>query len=200
MKNKKFNLFHFIEENFNNSFNYVKDSRKFIYSIILVFFFFALVGFFVPLPPEISKELLDYFRKIIEETKGFGLFDLIIFLFRNNSLSGFMGLFFGVILGIFPVINAIINGLVLGFVSNLSVTKNGAISLWRLFPHGIFELPAIFISLGLGVKLSTFIFKKDKLNSLINFLEKSFWSFLLIVVPLLILAAIIEGTLIYLGF
>jgi len=157
------------------------------------------VGFFVPLPAEISKELLDYFRKIIEETKGFGLFDLIIFLFRNNSFSGFMGLFFGVVLGIFPVINAIINGLVLGFVSNLSVTESGAFSLWRLLPHGIFELPAIFISLGLGVKLSTFIFKKDKLDSLRDFLEKSFWSFLLIVIPLLVLAAIIEGTLIYLG-
>ena len=34
--------------------------------------------------------------------------------------------------------------------------------LFRLLPHGIFELPAIFISLGLGLRFGMFIFQKEK--------------------------------------
>jgi len=42
----------------------------------------------------------------------------------------------------------------------LSVGIEGYGILWRLVPHGIFELPAVFISLGLGIKLGTFIFRE----------------------------------------
>lgn len=202
MKNKikkNFSLENFIDEKFNLSLSYIKESRKFIYSIIVIFFFFALIGFFVPLPTDVATAVLNYFKDLVGKTKGFGLFEMISFLFSNNSLSSFMGLFFGFFFGIFPVLNAILNGLVLGFAAHFSVTENGVLSLWRLFPHGIFELPAIFISLGLGVKLSTFVFKKKKADAFRDFLEKSFWSYVLIVLPLLVIAAIIEGTLIYLG-
>jgi len=199
MKNKKFSILGLINEKLDSSFEYIKDSEKFIYFAIGVFSFFAIVGFLVPLPPDVSKQILDYFKKIVEETKGFGLVDLIAFLFSNNSASGFMALFLGFFFGIFPFFNAVVNGIVLGVVANMSVSENGVFSLWRLFPHGVFELPAIFISFGLGLKFSTFVLKKNKLETFKEFLEKSFWSYLLIVIPLLIVAAIIEGTLIYLG-
>lgn len=199
MKNKKFSILGLIDEKLNYSFEYLKDSKKFIYFAIGIFSFFAVVGFLVPLPPDVSKQIIDYFKKIVEETKGFGLVDLIAFLFSNNSASGFMALFFGFFFGIFPFFNAVVNGMILGVVANMSVSENGVFSLWKLFPHGIFELPAIFISLGLGLKFSTFILKKNKLETFKEFLEKSFWSYFLIAIPLLIVAAIIEGTLIYFG-
>ena len=70
--------------------------------------------------------------------------------------------------------------------------------LWRIFPHGIFELPAVFISLGLGLKLGTFIFQRNKLKAFAEFFWNSLRVFLFIVLPLLIIAAIIEGSLIFL--
>lgn len=199
MKKRNPSILVFINEKLSDSFEYIKDSEKFIYFAVGIFSFFALVGFLAPLPPDVSKQIIDYFKKIVEETKGFGLVDLIVFLFKNNAASGFMALFLGFFFGVFPFFNAVLNGTVLGVVANISVSEKGFFSLWRLFPHGVFELPAIFISIGLGLKLSTFILKKDKLETLKEFLEKSFWSYLLIVVPLLIVAAIIEGTLIYFG-
>jgi uncharacterized membrane protein SpoIIM required for sporulation len=59
-------------------------------------------------------------------------------------------------------------------------------------------LPAIFISLGLGLKTGMFIFQKDKIKILKKYLYNSIKVFLLIVIPLLIIAGFIEGTLMFL--
>ena len=97
------------------------------------------------------------------------------------------------------MIIAIANGYILGFVSSMSVESAGVASLGKIIPHGIFELPAIFISLGLGLKFGTFAFQKNKAKSFKNYLINSLRVFLLIVIPLLIIAGIIEGTLIFLA-
>ena len=76
-----------------------------------------------------------------------------------------------------------------------AVSLEGILTLWKLFPHGIFEIPAVIISLGLGLRLGiTLMFKTKK------FKKESFSSllvFLLVVTPLLIIAAIIEGFLVF---
>ena len=65
--------------------------------------------------------------------------------------------------------------------------KEGIFILWRLLPHGIFEIPAILISTSLGIRLGT-DFKNFKKN-----LKSAIRVFLLIIVPLLVIAGIIEG-------
>ncbi len=46
-KNKKeFNL----KEEYKKSWNYLKESKNFIYIIVTVFFVFVLIGFFIPAP------------------------------------------------------------------------------------------------------------------------------------------------------
>ena len=58
-------------------------------------------------------------------------------------------------------------------------------------------MPAVFISLGLGLKLGMFIFSKKPGLELRKRFFESLNVFLFIVVPLLIIAAIIEGILIF---
>ena len=198
-KKEKINLGNFFEEQYKISFSYIKESKNFIYFAILVFFAFVILGFLIQLPPNLNSQILDYFHRLVEETQGFGWIDLITFIFSNNLLSGFMGLFFGVILGIFPFFSSAANGFMVGFAASLSVSKEGIFSLWRLFPHGIFELPAIFISFGLGLKLSTFLGYKEKWKTLRKFIEKSVSVYIFVIIPLLVVAAIIEGTLIFFG-
>ena len=105
----------------------------------------------------------------------------------------------GIFFGIFPLWFTLQNGYVLGFVSSISVGEAGIGSLWRIIPHGIFELPAIFISLGLGIKLGSFVFYKDSRKKFNEFLKNSLRVFIFIVIPLLVLAGIIEGFLICSG-
>jgi stage II sporulation protein M len=176
-------------------FNFLKGTKKFLNIIIGVFVFFAFVGLFFPVPVEISQRLLDYFSELILQTEGFGAFEMIWFLFKNNLFASFFGLIFGILFGVFSIFNAIVNGFVLGFVSRLSVVKNGIFSLWRLFPHGIFEIPALFISLALGLRLGMSLIgvRDDKFGE--NF-KWSLKTFFLVVVPLLVIAAVIEGVLI----
>lgn len=194
MKKKfKFNF----KEEYKRSFSYIKESRKFIYFSILIFFLFVFVGAFFQAPPDLSKKILDFIRNLLEETNNFSWMHLIFFIFLNNLKTSFYGLFSGFLLGFFPFVLSIFNGYILGFVSSLSVKKSGIFILLDLLPHGIFELPAIFISFGLGMKFGEFIFKKDKLKYFKLFLYDSLRVFIFVIFPLLLIAAIIEGTLIF---
>ena len=197
MKMKKQENFNFIEE-YKKSWNFIRESKNFIYSVIGIFFIFSLIGFFITTPTIIAEQILKFIEELLLKTQDMGQFELIRFIFFNNIQSSFFGMIFGVFLGIFPILAVVANGYVLGFVASLVVNDGGILVLWRLFPHGIFELPAIFISLGLGLKIGTFIFQEKKFESLKKYSLNSLRVFLFIVLPLLIIAAIIEGSLIYL--
>ena len=187
----------FLKEQYSKSWNYIKLSREFIYSAILIFAIFVVLGFFFPVPELLEKEILKMIQDILAKTKGLSGLEMTNFIFWNNLQSSFFGMIFGVLLGIFSAAVALVNGYVLGFVSKIVVIEAGFSSLWTLFPHGIFELPAIFISFGMGIKFGTFIFYKEKLKSFNKFFINSLRVFIFIVLPLLIIAAIIEGSLIF---
>ena len=231
----------FFRENYRESLDYIKDSRNFIYSIMAIFLSFSFIGFFVPAPSVLETKILEFIAELLRETGGLSQLELIKFIFFNNIQSSFIGMLFGIILGIFPVIAALANGYLLGFVAEKTAETGGIYILWRIFPHGIFELPALFISLGLGLKLGIialiffivkpiqFYWNKNKLisfsfilfylptliitlisnNKLRNLMEKLLFNYLdylsksikvffFIVIPSLIIAAVIEGSLIFL--
>jgi len=208
----------FFKRGFQESWNYMKESRNFIYSIIFIFLLFALIGFFIPAPAILEQKILEFIEDLLRKTQGMSSSDLIAFIFFNNLQSSFLGMVFGIFFGIFSVLTTLANGYVLGFVAAKTVESSGISVLWRLLPHGIFELPALFISLGLGLKLGSFVFRKTvnilkflmplrlKIKdfkfkdheSLTIYLVKSIKVFLFIIIPLLIIAAIIEGSLIFL--
>lgn len=190
------------QQNFNlkkeckESLNYIKESKNFIYTIIGIFVGFFLIGFFIPAPEAIENQILDFIKQLLEKTSDMSQGELIRFIFLNNLQSSFIGMVFGVVLGIFSIFATISNGYLLGFVAAISVKSEGILVLWRLLPHGIFEIPAIFISLGLGLKLGMFVFEKNKIDSLKKYFKSSLKVFLFIILPLLIIAGIIEGLLI----
>lgn len=179
---------------FEESICYLKESTIYFWIIIGLFFFSALIGFVFPENFVFFDELL---KELAEKTAGLGHGELTWFIFQNNIFSSFIGLIFGVFFGIFPLMGALINGLLLGYVYALASATEGFGVIWMLVPHGIFELPAVFISLGLGLKLGMFIFVKNKKKELFERLNKSLKVFVIIVLPLLIIAAIIEGVLIF---
>lgn len=197
LKNKVKNFS--FREQYKKSFTYLKESRKFIYSVLILFFVVGLIGFFVSPPSGVEEKIMDFLRDLLNETEGFGCFEMIKYLFFNNIQSAFIGMILGVFLGIFPLIATVSNGYLVGFVGSLSVGEAGLGSLWRLLPHGIFELPAVFISLGLGVKLGSFVFHENSREKFNEFLKNSFRVFIFIVLPLLVMAGIIEGFLICSG-
>lgn len=195
-KNKKFSL----KEQYKLSWNYIQETKNFIWLVILFFIISALIGFFIPAPESFVQKILEYIAELLEKTAGMSGLELTGFIFLNNLQSSFGVVIFGFVFGLVPIIATLANGYVIGFVASMTVNLEGIVFLWRLLPHGIFELPAIFISLGMGVKFGTFIFQKDKIESFKEFFWNSLRVFIFVVIPLLIIGAIIEGSLISLGW
>lgn len=209
---------------------------------LLIFIFFIGLGYISILvfPSElttpIEKALNNLIRDLIEKTEGLSAQELISFIFWNNSKSAFFGLIFGIFLAIVPIMILTVNGFLLGYVIYKTTLIKGTTIIWRLFPHGIFEIPAIIIATALGIKIGVDLmintfkhFDKNLPNKTIyglillsmiffwisfpiifiytlyykelrikfyNNLTKSLLVFFLFIIPLLIIAAIIEGLLI----
>jgi stage II sporulation protein M len=199
IKNSKTLKGNFIYRNFIDGLKFIKTSKNYIFFALCIFILFAIIGYFITLPTLLYNQLMFFIKNLASQTAGLNVFGLIGFIFWNNLKSSFFALFFGICLGLLPFVMIVFNGFILGFVSRLSVDKSseGIFSLWRLLPHGIFELFAVFISVGLGFKLGTVLFSKNPQKELKNRFILSVKTFFFVVLPLLFVAAIIEGILIF---
>ena len=188
----------FFKKNFKEGLSYTKTSKNFIYAVSAVFVLFVLIGYFIPAPAFVEEIISKFIEELIKMTEGMSWADLTKFILSNNLKSSFLGMALGIVFGIFSVMTALVNGYVLGFVASKVASAEGIAVLWKLLPHGVFELPALLISMGLGLRLGTFIFKKKKLKTFKEFSVQSLRAFIFVVLPLLVIAALIEATLIFL--
>lgn len=171
----------------------MRESVPAILGIIVLFVVSAIVAFFIP-------DVFSFFDPLLKELgsslTGKNAFEIILFIFQNNVMSALLGLVLGVFFGLVPIMNALVNGTLVGYVLSRASAVEGLSVIWRLVPHGIFELPAIFISLGLGLRLGRVLFSRQPLEHFKERFSLSIKLFLLVILPLLIIAACIEGLLI----
>lgn len=178
-----------IGKRYKECWQFIKESRNYIYIIFVLLVLSALIGFFFPV------FFNDFIKKFIQESinaiKGLGFFQLFIYILKNNMITALLSVIFGIVFGIFPLLTTLFNGYVIGYVASASVKVAGYSVLFRLLPHGIFEIPAIVIALALGLRLGTFIFRKKA--RLKYEIDRSAKVFLYVVIPLLVIAALIEA-------
>jgi len=184
-----------LKKQFNEARAYLNESVMYIYAIVAMFLLSAIIGFIFRDNLTFLNRLL---KELLERSLDLNTIEMIFFILQNNLQSSLFSILLGIIFGIFPIFSSVSNGLVLGYVLGLSYEVSGLASWWRLLPHGIFELPAIFISFGLGLKLglAPFSRKRNKIKELKRRLYNSINVLLTIIIPLLIIAALIEGLLI----
>jgi stage II sporulation protein M len=185
-----------IYRSFLSSLRYISTSKRYIYFSLALFIAASIIGFLFP--GWFEEQILKLIEELIKKTEDMGTFELIRFIMLNNIRSSFIALITGVFLGIIPLIITITNGYVIGFVANKTISIGGITVLWRLLPHGVFEIPAVIISIGIGFRLGMFfiVSKKRNLRELWKELVSALKVFLLVIIPLLIIAGIIEGVLI----
>jgi len=75
----------------------------------------------------------------------------------------------------------------------LSLQENPRIGFLNILPQGIFELPAFFLACGIGLRRGFWIFRKNKEESYGERAKKGYFIFFRLVLPLLVIAAVIEG-------
>ncbi|MCX6572302.1 MAG: stage II sporulation protein M [Candidatus Aminicenantes bacterium] len=175
-----------------------------------------VVGFvFFMLSPGQEKKALDFVIRALKDIKLQGSpLVLALTLFYHNARASVVAIAAGVVPFLFlPILDPLLNGGVLGLL--VSVTKHQGLDVPRLvltkiLPHGVFELTAVLYTTSLGLYLSAGMGKKavaawhqrrngqqpqppaavDPTESLAR---NVFRSFLLVVLPLLLVAAFIEG-------
>lgn len=183
------------KKTYSEAWKYIQESRNYIWFAFGIFILFGILGYLFPI--YFVEEIEQFIKELITKTENFNTLQLISYIFLNNSWSAFIAILFGFIFGFVPLFSLIANGYLLGFVSSRVVAELGWFELWKLFPHGIFEIPAILIAIGLGLKLGTAMFhRKDIGKELRKRFILSLKVFFYVLLPLLILAAIIEGSLI----
>ncbi len=173
-----------------------------------IFFLSFLFGYYIGYfnPQEAKSAYLEIFENFsfLFQLNNFLLF---LFIFLNNSLKVFLFMFLGILGGVIPVFFLIVNGMTLGlvvWVVSQEVTL-GEILL-SLLPHGVFELPALFIGSALGISLGASSYKlisqRKKIKEIIKGPLKSdlifsLRTFTYVILPLLFIAALIEVLLIH---
>lgn len=148
--------------------------------------------------PEIPAAILTYFNEVVADSgivRDDGSFSALA-LFGNNLRAMVLSTLYGFIPFLYlPSLSMGVNAILLGMVAS-SVNGQWLLLAAGILPHGIFELPALCLSLAAGLCLC------QNINRYIRKNEKGFMKPLLlnilrvtglVVIPLLVVAAIMES-------
>jgi stage II sporulation protein M len=123
-------------------------------------------------------------------------FAMFIFIFIKNAVALLVSFALSPIFCLVPILALFVNGWLVALVSSIVVEeKSLGFVLAGLLPHGIIELPALFIgeaaALSFGAMAVIALFKKEKRNLLLPSLKQNL-KYLWIALALFLPAAIIE--------
>ena len=185
---------------------YSENLKKITFKVGVFFIIIMILGIVVFMFDigGLATQLMGFFDETIENLSG--LFDeegniSTLALIFNNVRVSFLALFFGLIPFLFlPVfvliINAALVGVLLGLVSGEGILIGIFTFLLGILPHGILELPAIFISISAGLILCSTITKtilrRNQKFTISEAFINGLKTVVFICVPLMILAGIIE--------
>lgn len=197
-----------IKEEYSHAFSFAKKLKWFFLITIILFLVAAVVSHFAfstlyKNNPELMK---THFEELTAMINSKGLSDedgsiSAIGLFKNNFIASLMSLIMGFVPFLYvPLLSLGVNAVLIGMVSAvMDQTIGGGLFelLVSIAPHGIFELPALFLCVAGGMFLCTEINAKilyrPERAPLLQTIGEMARMIILITVPLLIAAAVIEA-------
>jgi len=179
---------------FGGSGDYVWELRYQFAICLLLFVSTLAMGFYLGnrLPVTLLEELMGQFPEL--ETMSY--WQIFLFIAGNNIFKGFLWMLLGLIFGIPPLLFIALNGFFVGWVAyDASVRHSIEFAVVALTPHGIIEIPAFLVSMAAGMRLGYQLINTLRhRGSLKAELVRSLRLFVMRIIPLLLLAAIIEVT------
>ena len=173
------------------------------YHCSLLFFFAGVAVYLLGLLfPSVVEELVHAFQQMILDKDVMDTLGNISAwgLFINNWSASFLSILYGflpfVFLSLYPLL---LNGGTLGIFAAWYELAGESMGLFlaAILPHGIFEIPAICIACALGLRLCMLLCRKllrrQTECSVTEYLANALRCALLLILPLLILAAVVEA-------
>lgn len=135
----------------------LRDGRRYIWAALLLFLLGALLGFMnrEQLSGMITPLLknLEEIAAQIEEVNSPWYMSWVIF--QNNVTAALTMLLVGIFIFIIPLFALFVNGAAVGYVLAVTAEEAGlsplAMLVFGILPHGVLELPAIFLAGGIGL-------------------------------------------------
>jgi len=174
---------------------YLRSISSFVALSVFIFALTSVMGYWTAaLDPDIASKWmaeLDALRWIMQQPPLI----IMIIIFLKNLLASATALLLGLGLGLIPLLVVTSNGFLLGVVAYSAIQKSGLIFLAAgIMPHGIFELPAVLVSIALGFRLGyllalTLAKEKVDLSGETKTAFRFLWRY---ITPLLFVASAIE--------
>ncbi len=186
-----------IKKNLGYCIELLKKKKHFYIFTVIIFLISLLIGIIMP---DLFGSLQD---NLIKDAGQEGFMGFLVFFLLNNLGISLVGMLAGAFFGIVPLILIVLNGYMIGTVIAASMQSLSLFEIMlRFIPHGIFEMPAIIISLGFGISSYSFFAQRKNRQGpgfrkkLAIYLSRVFRLFFCLIAPLLIAGAIVESLMI----
>lgn len=179
-----------------------KDLRRLPLLFAGVFLLFCLIGYAVcSASPQLTEALVDYFNQMISDS---GLADeagniSFVGMLMNNWFAMVFTVLYGFLPFLFlPVVSAAANAVIIGALAAFYRLNQIPMAVFfaGIVPHGIFEIPALVLSVSLGFllcrNLVRIILHSDRALPMVDLLANILRTMLFVIFPLLLIAALIE--------
>ncbi len=181
---------HFMTNIKNHAFATLKEARGCVAAAVLIYCAAVALAWSYF---EHFEFMEAQFGTLLEQFEGLGAWEFILRIFIHNLIASYLAMCFVVFFGAVPLALAAFNGLMLGWFINWMDHASGLDMLIMLGPHGVFELPAMFIAFGVGMWRGVGFRFGEQHPGWLERLKRVHCVYLVFVVPLLFVAAILEG-------
>lgn len=177
---------------------YLHRLRPYLTTSIVLFSVGIVVGLLIfDRFPNLTDSFEESLSAFIKQFRGLPKLQLAAAIFLNNSVKTLVVILLGIFFGIVPAFFLIVNGAALAVVLSLSTQSRGIwLSLLSILPHGILELPAVFLGSAIGLMMGVSLTRRLTAKSEIRIaadLSQAVKFFAAVIVPLLLVAALVEA-------
>jgi len=187
-----------------------KDVRPYFIFALILFFAAMVVGGTPNGATDFMKDQVRSMEELAHQTEGADNPQLAFFwlIFKKNVQACVMTMYLGIGAGIFPLFTMTLNGMLIGFLFGTMAHEGLPVAqlvVKGILPHGILELPALFLAAGFGMMLGVGVLKgvfgslfgkTDPWQLFVRSIRGSVPA-LVVLIVLLLLAAVVESTVTY---
>jgi stage II sporulation protein M len=176
---------------------YLYDIRFYILLSSFVFISGTFIGYsFVSDFPEETREIVEELKEFFASGEEMTQFQIFLFILENNVTKLLLVLLLGIFAGIIPLFASFANGMILGiFGCIVSESLSWKFFLVGILPHGIIEIPVLILATAIGMRIGKVALWRlfGGKSGIKKELAKALKFYIMVLVPLLILAAAIEA-------
>ncbi len=176
---------------------YLRRLLPYISASLTLFAAGMVLGVFVAYRiPGLADRFADTIANFVQMFSAMPPWRLAGAIFMNNAAKTLLAILLGSVLGFVPSIFLLANGIALGVALSLSIQTRGVwLSILAILPHGVLELPAVFLGTSIGLLLGMQTIKRLRGRSerpVLSELRPAVRFYCTVIVPLLLLAALVE--------